>query len=88
MEERKYFESIKNRLFKGSILVFDDIKPYKTMDKFFAAVGSFQHKENKGHRFGKSKKDELTLSFSTMGIVASVELVRASSQLFSVNKDR
>jgi len=54
----------------------------------FAAVGSFQHKENKGHRFGKSKKDELTLSFSTMGIVASVELVRASSQLFSVNKDR
>ena len=68
--------------------VFDDIKPYKTMDKFFAAVGSFQHKENKGHRFGKSKKDELTLSFSTMGIVASVELVRASSQLFSVNKDR
>ena len=58
------------------------------LDKLFAAVAGFNVPENRSYQFCKTKKGELSVSFSTVGIVASMALLLKCSQLFSVDNDK
>ena len=69
-------------------LILENIYPYKTLDKLFAAVAGFNVPENRSYQFCKTKKGELSVSFSTVGIVASMALLLKCSQLFSVDNDK
>ena len=81
--------SIKNiSINKTSVeLVLSDIAPYVSLDKLFQDIAAFSIPENIGHRFGKIKSGDLTLTFSTIGIANSMSLLLQCSQLFLVSKD-
>ena len=67
-------------------LVLSDIAPYISLDKLFQDIAAFSIPENIGHRFGKIKSGDLTLTFSSIGIANSMSLLLQCSQLFLVRK--
>ncbi|MBT3502838.1 MAG: DEAD/DEAH box helicase [Candidatus Marinimicrobia bacterium] len=68
--------------------VLDDIFPYKTLDALFGAVSDFKSKESIGVHYGKTKSDNLTVTFSTLSIEASMGLLFKCYHLFFVNKKK
>jgi transcription-repair coupling factor (superfamily II helicase) len=71
----------------GVILVLDDLMPYSSLDKLFSAFGSFSRAEKVNHAFGKTKSGKLSVSFSTTGVVPSMELLLKCSRLFFAKKN-
>jgi len=71
----------------GVILVLDDLMPYSSLDKLFSAFGSFSRAEKVNHAFGKTKSGKLSVSFSAIGVVPSMELLLKCSRLFFAKKN-
>ena len=58
----------------GGVIVLDDIKPHPSLEKLFSAFDSFCRVEKINHVFGKTRSGDLSVSFSTAGIVPSMRL--------------
>jgi transcription-repair coupling factor (superfamily II helicase) len=71
----------------GLVLVLDDIKPYSSLDRLFSVFDSFCADEKVKHVFRKTKSGDLSVVFSSRGIVSSMALLLNCSRLFLVNKN-
>ena len=71
----------------GIVLVLEDVGAFSSLDKLFSAFDKFSAAEGVDHVFGKTKTGELSVSFSTAGIVHSMMLLLKCSRLFLAKKN-